>query len=222
MPEDLQSRVLTGIVGPGAMTMTNGVFASIEGWGGSVLIDDTGAGFTKVVQEGYFDLSGYTLDDRTTFVQNVLFQAQGNYQLTGMEVDSPIWELRVVSTVPLGLDDIWDVTTGGITSYPGDSLSVKTNSDNIIAAQAIIYAADAAALFARPTQSTTWGTGDSTAAQKLYFYRAFRFPKVKNAGGNSTYFFRPSGMAFVLPITIGKEPTLEYMMRLSRSLEPVY
>ena len=66
------------------------------------------------------------------------------------------------------------------------------------------------------TNSNTWGSGDSTAAQKLYLTTALIYPTLVD--GN---FFLPD-QAYVIPVIIAEEPELEYMMRLTRSLEPVY
>ena len=66
------------------------------------------------------------------------------------------------------------------------------------------------------TSEVMWGAGDSTAGEKIWLVDAILVPHVEGQ-----YFASPE-QAFVLPSIIAHEPELEYMMRLARSVEPVY
>jgi hypothetical protein len=192
----------------GVMTVTGGF--------DTLTTDTSGAGYAFIGQFGYFDLSGYALQDKTLFPQGVGFQRIGTYGLAQMTLGGLIREVLVVSTTPLSMDDFNQNMPGALTrTFPGDNMS-NHNMVNIIAAECRDYDLDQGAAFARVSQATTWGIGDATAAQKLYYARVFILP----AAGLS-YGFQASGMAFVVPSVIAEEPELEYFMRLSRSTDQV-
>jgi hypothetical protein len=214
MAEEIDARILCETIGSGAITMADGVMTVIGGFD-SITTDVTNPGYNFVGQFGYFDLSGYSLQDKTLFPQGVGFQRIGTYGLANMTLGGLIREVLVVSTIPLSMSDFNVGTNYQTRVFPGDSNS-RHNMEHIIAAECRDYDLDQGAAFARVSQATTWGIGDATAAQKLYYARVFILP----AAGLS-YGFQASGMAFVVPSVIAEEPELEYFMRLSRSTEQV-
>ena len=63
---------------------------------------------------------------------------------------------------------------------------------------------------------SSWGSGDSTAGEALWLCDAYLLSAVD---GNSV---AAPEQSFVIPSIIADESELEYMMRLQRSLDPVY
>lgn len=214
------NRVLTDQLGPLYAYINDGLLDTDVSKFGPYTVDDASAAFTLVYSlNNYFDLSGYTREDLTTFIQGAIFQKVGNYTLSGMESDVFIDEMLILSTTPLSAADF--STSGTNPISPGGMASTQ-NLNNIVLGTLTEYSQDTGAGFGRMTQMESWGTGLSTAAPKLYWSRWLRFDKVKAGGGNATYYFGAPEVACVVPIVLGKEDELEYMMRLSRSLEPVY
>lgn len=218
--DELLTRVMSEILPKGKISIDDGAIAAGTFLDGYVVAD--AVSLTTVSSlNNYFDLSGYTIRDLTTYIQAVIFQKIGPYGLSGMQSDNVIEEHILVTTTPLSLDDDFSLLTpSGMRTVPG-SLTSKTRLSSVVQATTISYDQDTGAGFGRVMDVSTWGVGNSTAAERLYYHRVLIFPKVNNAG-NSTYFFEFPELGFVVPIVVDKEPELEYMMRLSRSLEPVY
>lgn len=168
----------------------------------------------------YFDLTGYSMKDKTTFIQACLMQRIGVPNLDGLAEDCYVTEYALLTTTPLSAaSDFAQVL--GPDAVPGNLLST-TRLQDIIQGTCIQYTQDVGASFGRPISTSSWGCGDSTAASRLYYHRFFRFDRFSTGATTATYQFTFPGLAFVVPIITDKESELEYMMRLSRSLEPVY
>ena len=139
-----------------------------------------------------------------------------------MQTGVEIVEIMVVSTVPLSISK--DFTIMALNDSVPASLTSQTSLHEIVSCTEIVYSQDTGAGFGRPIEANTWGVGDSTAADKLYFSRFFKFPKTKAPSGNASYGFGWSELAVVCPVVVAKEEDLEYVMRLARSVrtyEPV-
>ena len=207
-------------------TIPNGHFALAEGEesAGSTGWDQyeeyESPGYYTKVFFGYFDLSGYTREQKTTFIRNVMFQNIGNPGLSGMQSDVFVREARIVSTTPMSMNDFTG-TSHSTWILPGAPTSTF-NSEEIVLGTQATYAMDVSAVLGRITATSSWGVGDSTAAEKLYYARAFRFARAPSSGAGTTiYFCTFPPVQVVIPILVGSEPDLEYMMRLKRSLDPV-
>jgi len=212
--DNLVRRVLRDQIGDGFLTIGDGALAGGI-FPGYQTTDDTTAVLVHRLNE-YFDLQGYTLRDLTTFIQTVIFQTVGKYDFSGMQAGVDIVEIRVVSTVPLSISKDFAINALA-DSVPG-SLTSASSLQNIVSCTEIVYSQDAGAGFGRPIEQNTWGVGNSTAAEKLYFSRFFKFPKTKSPSGNATYGFAWPEMAVVCPVVVAKEEDLEYIMRLARSV----
>jgi len=165
---------------------------------------------------GYFDLSGYTIDQKTVFIQNVMFQNVGNNRLSFMDTQFPIDECRIVSTTPMAIEDFIESSYSSW-AVPGTPTS-NFSTQQIVQGTMLAYEMDLGAAIGRVAQGSSWGVGDSTAAEKLYFARAFRFPRFANIGPG-TYSATFPAVNVIVPVVIGEEPDLEYLMRLKRSIE---
>ena len=162
-----------------------------------------------------FDLSGYTLQDKTLFPQGVLFQDMNR----GPAGSTPLNVQRctVLSTTPLSVDNFNSVTDYFAWILPGMATSTF-NLNNILSARYEDYVTLTTFAGVQQTKESFYGSGDSTAGEALWYADAYLIPLVSGSGANM---YLPDA-AVVIPTLIGKEPDLEYMMRLSRSLEPVY
>lgn len=216
---EAKSRILRQVIGPGNITITNAALA-----GGTMDGYDVNAGPSKAVLvyalNQYFDLQGYTLEDMTTFIQGALFQRIGTYQFSEMQVDTYIREYIILHTDPLSLDT--DLEDGEALLVP-DSVPGGPNStqglQQIIQGWCGVYSQDAGAGFGRLIESQTWGAGNSTAADRLYYTRFLVFPKLQSDDSNATYKFAWPALGIVVPVIVDKEPDLEYLMRLARSVD---
>ena len=157
----------------------------------------------------YFDLSGYTLEDETLFPQSVVVQ----------EIQ-PIAGASVINAHRLDLVTKKSVTTtdlsqiyGSFTIAPPGSMHSRFSLEEIIFGRMQLWTnlVDINNT-AGQTQQTNWGTGDATAAEKMYITQAWYLTKVVPEQS----LFIPEG-AYVVPSLIVKEPDLEYIMRLKRS-----
>ena len=168
----------------------------------------------------YFDLKGYTLDDLTTYVQGVQLQKIGPYQFSQMQADSFIREWIIVHTDPLSFEDLENgdalLVPNSVPGGPNSSQGLQ----QIIKGWCGVYSQDAGAGFGRLIESQSWGAGNSTAADRLYYSRLFVFPKTKTDGTtNAAYSWAWPALGVVVPIIVDKEPDHEYIMRLTRSVE---
>jgi len=217
--EKMVGRVMRQVIGPGNITISNAALT-----GGTMDGYEVNAGPAKSVLvyqlNQYFDLSAYSLQDLTTYIQGVLFQRIGTYQFSEMQVDTYLREYIIVHKTPLDLNT--DLEDGSALLIPG-SVPGGPNSDqgldNIIQGWCGVYAQDAGAGFGRLIESQTWGAGNSTAASRLYFTRFLVFPKLQSDDSNATYKFAWPALGIVVPIIVDKEPDLEYIMRLARSVD---
>ena len=221
MSEEVQSRVLEKTLAGCFVTMTEeevGVSSTDrgEGWASTVLTI-SGVNYGLVFNIQSWDLSGYTLQDKSLFPQGVSFQDMGFGP--GMLPLAPerLYRATMVSNWPLNQEALSDLGDLGHWHLPG-SPSSQFNLDNIIAGRRqdyftmTNYASNVLVL----QKESSFGSGDSTAGEKMWLCDAYLFPLVLNAQ------ISIPDSAFVMPSLAAKEPELEYMMRLSRSLEPVY
>jgi len=164
---------------------------------------------TVFFANGYFDLSGYTKDQLTTFIQGTTIQetpllnGQGNFYVA-----------HVVSTEPLDIEDFSRSGTSTSWALPG-GLSSSFSLQQIIVGTCAYWATDSTVGTVRPVSQGSWGVGSSTADQKLYYAVAYALPTAAPA-----QVFIPD-TSIVLSAMVQKEKDLNYIMRLKRSIESV-
>jgi len=204
----VKRRVLRETIAGCQVTIDSPTEYTIEGgsWEiGAVTID--GSGYLVVFNNGYFDLSGYTKAEETLFCQSVAIQE--NPLVFG---SGSAFAAHIVSTEPLNIDD-FQVTSGSRAwALPGN-MSNHYSIQQIFSGRCSLYVTDSTVNSVRAVASGQWGTGYSTARDKLYYAVAYAFPLL-----SVHQFFIPD-TTFVLPSVIDKEPDLEYIMRLKRSME---
>lgn len=214
--KEIKSRVLSktidgiaGIVGASQTVIMGGG----EGWVHTFI--NVGTGFHLVYNIQTIDLSGYTRQDMTLFPQGILMQDMQEFPQGA--TSTKLQRATIVSTTPINEDDLTNIdpTQGNSWHLPG-SLSSTHNLNNILQGRLQNYFTLTTYAGLQQTSESMWGSGDSTAAEKMWLVDAILFPDTEGAA------FAAPDQAFVLPSIIAHEPQLEYMMRLSRSLEPVY
>jgi hypothetical protein len=210
---NITGRVLQKVIPAGQVTLSGGTAAlagAIKNWEVG-----TAGTYTLVASRERIDLSGYSLQDKTVFFQGVMNQEIGTVQ--GFNAGGGVIQvLNLVTTTPVSLADLSSLQSDGFGwLIPGSSQSTF-DLDNVIQGRLRQYEQLSTTSFISQTAMSTYGSGDSTAAENLYLTTAMIYPT--NVDGTV---FLPD-QAYVIPVMIAEEPELEYMMRLARSLEPVY
>jgi hypothetical protein len=220
MPTDLTSRVLRKNWGgttwswDGDSATTATLVDNTGSWE-TTTFDPTGALPTCLVYRiDYFDLSGYELEDETVYPQTTLIGDMEFLQGQSTGTGASIRRLDLVCTKVPTVEDLNNWAIGGGWLLPGSSQS-RFGLEEIIFGRITKYVQTVDVGEFQPLESRSWGAGDSTAGQKLFFVQAYLTQNTITAG-----VIIPSS-SIVIPTVIGKEPELEYMMRLYRSYEQV-
>lgn len=184
--------------------------AGAEGWRSTTL---NGGALTLVYNIQSWDLSGYTLQDMTLFPQGVLLQDMSTLPIEVSSLPS-LRRATIVSTTPLNEASltVYDNNHWRLPGSNGNDFLL----DNIIAGRVQGFLALTTFAGLQMTKEANWGSADATAGSKIWMCDAYLYPTIALATLSTP------DMAFVMPAMIAEESELEYMMRLSRSLEPVY
>lgn len=169
--------------------------------------------------ESYFDLSGYELDDLTLSPISVKVQDPGVYMYTG---DADVFCVYdILSMERLSEDDLKLIKTNckvdrqsapGQARGPLDRSQVMFGLYRFFAKNGNITGLPQLMLNARTVR---FGSGHSTAVQKLWIYRIVVF--IQSPANNDKLTI--PGCTFVLNAEITKEDEVPYMFRLKRSYE---
>mgnify|MGYP003675184911 CR=1 FL=1 len=221
MASEEESRTLRmEIPGSYLQTTVPGEWSDISesnGWSVSTL-------FPAIVYwEGTIDLSGYARDSKTF------------YPIGGVIQEGPAWigtnptgqlVYTAVSSVPFSVEDV----TAQILNYSGPGFissqfgalagfTGNQNWETLIFAEAQINLLNntmPAIGFCTPISVKQSGSLSPTAAEVLYVIKIVAPYDI--AGDQGSALIIPASRV-ILPGTMGQEPELEYMMRLSRSVE---
>lgn len=186
-----------------------------NGW---VNILDAGAPSGLVAWSGSIDLSGYARDYKTFYPAGGVIQ-QGPY--VAETLGEGLIMYTVVSSVPINTTNLL------YTLSANSSLGLLTGSVNpidgydwttIVFAESQLYVPNANIVpntfgILQPLETQQTGSLSPTAAQVLYVVKVAWPISV-----GSTVLSIPASRV-ILPGTMDQEPELEYMMRLSRSVE---
>jgi hypothetical protein len=169
--------------------------------------------------ESYFDLSGYELDDLTLAPISVKVQDPGVYMYTG---DADVFCIYdILSMERLTEEQLKEIKSNckvdrqsapGQARGPLDRGQVMFGLYRFFAKNANLTGLPQLMLNARTVR---FGSGHSTAVQKLWIYRIVVFIGSPSADDKLTI----PGATFVLNANISKEDEIPYMMRLKRSYE---
>jgi len=198
-----------------------------KGFAGGVITNDselppsTGAtasgGLKKLsnnvfVEQGYYDLSGYTLDDLTAFFAGVTIQEEftPTGTMTGFIVD-------MVTTHQLLSADIINAHFTDPTStldLPGFNLSTF-DMNQVIFARTRTFNTSSVWSQISEYGRTQWGTCSAATSEKIYLTRIIytQIPMLQD----TTITIPPCN--YVTSIVVGREPDLTFLMRQRRSYE---
>jgi len=179
----------------------------------------TGEGWEAVgthlaVQRSYFDLSGYNREKLTTFIQATEFQDAG----PPTSDDSHMVIVNLITTEYL--DDAEIIRTYR-TAAPGTFTATgfpesTLNMEQVIYGARKTYKANLAAGVALDFlplfNIDMWGTGSAVTVDKLHITRILVGFTI-----NKLYFVPPVNV--VVPVIVGKESTVPFLMRQKRSYE---
>lgn len=182
------------------------VYPPAGGW-------ENGAQANLIYYETYFDLSANTLDDLTFVPTGVVLQDPGRYISTNDDLNIEV--VDIISQERLYPDDFNpDLELGNL---PGGPLT-KNDYTQIIAGNYRLMVRNnttVAAGILSTIDGGSFGSGEATAATKLWTYRFIRYNGPKVPGDT----VKVPASRFVMTGTVIKEEDLPYMMRLKRSYE---
>jgi len=174
--------------------------------------------FPCFVWNGYWDMSGFTVQDKTWISLGAGIQDPGLYTLTPLAPapvasDLGMVSLELMTTTPLDLQIVADdLASNRMPSF----LSTTANWEQVIFAQWRGWTATNTTSFPdllTPFSGQEFGSGEPSAAEKIYLYR-FLLP---TGTPNPTATFRVPGLRFRLGGVPVAEPDLEWIYRLRRS-----
>jgi len=213
MAEDPTPRTLLKQIGGSVIGLNYGSATDAYAKNGWEVLWNT---FPYIVNRSYIDLSGYTIEDLTTFVGGVDFQTSmliqsltiGIPEITQLDIlstrkitDAEInnWALPGVSEDPPGfLDntvDLMEVVYGERTTY-----GVNTAITGVVGKRYITLETD------------TWGSGNAVASARLHWTRVY----VANGSGDGETLNIPAAN-LVCQAATAKESDLVYIERLRRA-----
>tara|TARA_Y100001963_G_C6765913_1_gene442204 strand:+ start:1007 stop:1645 length:639 start_codon:yes stop_codon:yes gene_type:complete len=177
-----------------------------------------GGGWAISYHQGYFDLSGYSIQDKTVYPASVMTQEFSAFKGLAQE----ILVVDLVTTHPLSPSDltVFSAFVPFQPQLPGAPLSTH-NLEEIISGSMRVLTKNQNLPVTTVYQEiwrSGWGTGTATAAEKLYYTRAYYWDPTSPGGGAGASLIAPA-LAYVVPMEFDKEGDVEYMMRLKRSYE---
>lgn len=167
---------------------------------------------TCFARRDYFDLSGYSLDDLTCFIQGVDIQegftAHGNLGYA--------WVIDLITTEYVDSASILAMVvnfTGDAPGFPESTFDMSQVAYGRCRTFKGQNTAQVPIGTLYQTGSTNFGTNQGTAGQKLYTTRVLQF------AGLGTEFISIPPSNFVVAVIVAKEKELPFLMRMKRSYE---
>lgn len=183
------------------------VFPEVGGW--------YNEGLTNAIAfEATMDLSGYELDKLTFYTQGGEIQDPGRYVLLNAPT-CDVEVLDIVSQERLSLTAIDAQLLAG--SVPGMIGTDEDFSQIILGNYRVMILQNTSAnlKLLSTIAGGSFGSGEPTAASRLWVYRIIRINGTKTAGDE----LRIPAARFILQGVAAAEDDLPYMMRLKRSFE---
>lgn len=215
----VKSRVLTKVLGGTVATIGASVedgvtFVGGQGWDS---YNDVPLAQTIIYCIKTIDLSGYTKQEKTLFPQSIIMQDMDTVPVGSTGWPTLVKRATLVSTTPISEADLINVSSAipnNTWHLPGSNPSTHS-LDHVLLGRMNVYLTLSTYAGIQLSGQTTWGSGASTAANKIWVCDAYLVPTIANAS------LPIPDQAFVLPSLVAKEPDLEYIMRLARSTVPI-
>ena len=177
-----------------------------------------GGAVATLFHETQLDLSGYALQDMTLFPQAVGVQDPGIYSLKpgAGSLSNGMMVIDVITSVPLDVLTVSNDSPSGV--FPG-MLGSDYDYSQVLFGMARFFAVNTTVPFPDYHQlqrSQRFGSGEPSAADKLYCYRIIRI-LAETLDDQSTILIPSSRQ--IIAATIDEETDLVYMQRLKRSYE---
>lgn len=207
------------LVNDGATPYTYQFGPSGRGSGWEII--NNGSLNAMLVWRGSFDLSGYVLDDLTTFVLGVDFQEANTHLAGNLESTGAVHNWRMLTTRFVGNDDFSPSNfTTAFTMYnaPGMIASTMNLGDVFSGRYRQLTPDTSVSGLLVQTNAQSWGVGDATAAARIHITYAYLLAgnvATPDPPNISTLVVPPQAIA--VPILVTKEPDLNYIERLRRS-----
>jgi len=172
-----------------------------------------------LIYETYIDMGGLTLDDLTFVPQGSELQDPGRYIYDVGGAGYPIVDVEVLDIISqerLSLADIDANLTLG--NAPSMMETTEDYSQIIMGQYRAMVVPNTSGLGVSlliPQTGSTFGSGEATAASRLWVYRVIRINGTKAPG----HILKVPASRFVMVGTTVEEQELPYMMRLKRSFE---
>lgn len=214
--ETARARVLSKIIQGCTLQIGSGEGEPITFTGGEGWVDITVGAYKVIYNISTIDLSGYQIQDETLFPQGILMQDMNTLPVGVTGWAPPVMRATMVSTTPIVQDDLINGTFAASQWHLPGSINSNHNLNSILMGRSRLYLTLSTFAGLVLQNETMWGSGDSTAGDKLWLVDAYVLPTIALQN------FAIPDQAFVIPSIIAKEPELEYLMRLQRSVEPVY
>lgn len=188
-------------------------------------------GVATVGYETQIDLSGYAMDDLTFYFHGSYLQEAGPVVFT-LGAGCIVYDL--VTTVPVKLADMAQLVVNqnavGMTNFgPATGGTGNQTRETVIHSQVRVLGADSqfpGSYFLTNISNDYQSSLEPTAADRLFVYRVVQLLADVTADPTTVPPTFPYGSnaalpaaRIVMPGMMGKEPELQYMMRLKRSYE---
>lgn len=217
--KDAKPRVLRKQIPPGGCTWTLGSAGALEditssnGWEFITQALNTQAAFAF---RDYIDLSGYSLEDLTTFIQGIDIQhARDPIQVSSANLQiSLLWRYDFFTTRRITDDELGNLAAN-LAVIPG-YLPSTVDLMEMIYGEHRTYAVNSnvPATFIT-TNSDTLGSGNPSAAERLHWTQVYVFTPGGNEEDTGGLVIQAANL--VSQAITGKEKDLVYMERLRRS-----
>jgi len=182
--------------------------ATINGGGWEILDNLANPTFAA---RAYYDLSGYTHEDLTTFIRSVDIQ-----EGWGPRGTADFFVVDMITTEILDNDTL--VNAAIYTTHDGDLPGFPRsdyNMSQVIYGRTREYTAGSANVIAQMYSSSFFGTGTASNSKRIYLTRVVY---VDPQSAQATKVHLPP-CDYVTAAMIGKEKEIPYLMRLKRSYE---
>ena len=165
-----------------------------------------------LAHRNYVDLSGYTLEDLTTFIQGVDIQHLRDPLQGGASLSPLVYRYDFLTTRRITTAELAGFTEGSCPGFLDNTVDLM----EMIYGESRTYAVNAniAGTFIT-TDSDTLGSGNATAADKLHWTQVYVLNPAGNAGQSGTFQVYDSNL--VCQAATGKEKDLVYVERLRRA-----